>query len=206
MTNVTTVAHSSQHDFSDASPFNGIAPRSSRFNATAILAKVSASGLVIASAGFGCLYAFQTNIGHGVVLASLAVLFAACLELAKPLAVAGAGKAFKNWRIGQGLALTALALTAVAYSLAAETSLMARSRSDAASERAGASLAASDARAKVQALQDEIAALKPSRAVSEIEPLVASLTVALKGADCQGWLPDKKARDKCIDRNTVNRR
>lgn len=200
MTMTTTVAHSPQYEFSTLSPIKGIAGQTSRITATSILAKVSASGLVIASAGFGCLYAYQTNIGHGTTLAALAVTFAAALELAKPLAVASAANAFRHWRIGQGLALAALAITAVAYSLTAETSLMARSRADTIAERAGTSQTATDARAKVKSLSEEIAALMPSKAVSEIEPLIASLKSRLpRGTDCAGWTDGKKTRDKCID-------
>ena len=54
----------------------------------------------------------------------------------------------------------------------------------ASSERTGASLIAKDARAKVQGLQTGSSHLAPSRAVSEIEPLIASLTASLlRGTD-----------------------
>ena len=148
MSDTTTLPNTTQLDFLALSLTNDLACRTSTWNATSILAKLSASGLVIASAGFGCTYAWQSNEPHGVTLASLAVIFAAALEMAKPLAVSGAAHAFRSWRIGQGTALAILACVAIAYSLSAELSLMARSRADATAERAGASQSATYARAK----------------------------------------------------------
>ena len=49
----TTTSELSQQDFIALSYANEIGRRASRWHATAIFAKFSASGLVIASAGFG---------------------------------------------------------------------------------------------------------------------------------------------------------
>jgi hypothetical protein len=47
-------------------------------------------GLVVASAGFGAVYAYRVGIEHSLALASLTVLFALALEGMKPLAIAQA--------------------------------------------------------------------------------------------------------------------
>ena len=87
-------------------------------------ARISALGLIIASAGFGATYAFQSNQSHGMALASLAVLMAVSLEIAKPLAVARTFDALKSWSIGKAAMLSLLAAVAIGYSLTAELSLI----------------------------------------------------------------------------------
>ncbi len=57
----TTTSELSQQDFIALSHANEIGRRASRWHATAIFAKLSASGLVIASAGFGMVYAWTAE-------------------------------------------------------------------------------------------------------------------------------------------------
>src|SRR5262245_14091140 len=80
---------------------------------TSTIAAISASALVIASAGFGAMYAWAAGLPYGPALASLSVLMAVALEVAKPLSVAGVFAAFRSWAVVRGLALSLLATVAV---------------------------------------------------------------------------------------------
>ena len=75
------------------------------------------------------------NISHGPVLAALAVVGVLGLEIAKPLALAGALEAANVWRLGRALALGLLAVVAILFSITSELSLIARSRADATRNR-----------------------------------------------------------------------
>src|SRR5215470_4994459 len=98
-------------------------------NASRVVSSIACCGLVIASAGFGAVYAFQIGIQHGIVLAGLTVLFAVALELAKPLAISEALKALGSWRTWpRAVALSILGLVAIVYSLTSELALTAASR------------------------------------------------------------------------------
>lgn len=57
------------------------------------------------------------------MLGALSVLMALGLEGAKPFAVEGVFAALRSWSLGRAVAMTALAVVAVAYSLTAELSL-----------------------------------------------------------------------------------
>jgi hypothetical protein len=109
-----------------------------------LAASASSLGLVVASAGFGCVYAWRTGSTHGYMLGSLTVVFAAALEIAKPLAVNSFFSAIRQRTFGQALCLALLAVLAVAYSLTAELSLMAGIRSDVVAARQAQSRAAKD--------------------------------------------------------------
>src|SRR5262245_38427890 len=87
-------------------PPRGLRPAGSRLTST--VAGISAAGLVLASAGFGALYAWGSQ--HGLLMASLTVLFAVALECCKPLSVAAAFNAFRRFAIVRGLALAVLAV------------------------------------------------------------------------------------------------
>ena len=78
----------------------------------------SAFGLVIASAGFGGVYAYRVGIEHSYLLAGLSVTFAVALELCKPLAIQAALEAFGRWNPIRGLLMALLGLIAITYSLA----------------------------------------------------------------------------------------
>jgi hypothetical protein len=154
-------------------------------NPVRILAGLCAAGLVLSSAGFGAMYAWQSSRPHGLMLAADAVIFAVASEGAKPLAVAGALRAFGNWRIARGVGLAALAVAAIAFSLTSELALIGTTRGDLAAERA-AILAQNQAQqARVEAARLEFATLAPSRPVAEVEAdIVTVLADNPKAGDC----------------------
>lgn len=152
---------------------------------TSTVARISASGLVIASAGFGAVYAWQSGSTHGWLLGSLTVLFAVALECIKPLAVASAFQAFRSFAIGRGVALGMLAVVAVAYSLTSELSLMAGSRGDLAAKRGAVVTQAEATRERYASARAELATLAPSRPKAEVEAEIARLLAENpKAGDC----------------------
>lgn len=165
------------------------------------LAISSASGLAIASAGFGAVFAWSQGSQHGVVLGCLSVIMAVALETAKPLAVAGMLSAGREWKLGHAGALMILAAVAISYSLTAELQLMARSRSDAIAERAGAAQHATDARAARDRARTELDKLGTvARSADEIAPVIAAKLSDKRLEDCNGkWLETAKLRATCIE-------
>lgn len=140
-----------------------------------VVAVVACTGLVVASAGFGAVYAYTIGIQHGILLAGLTVLFAVALELIKPLAIHGAIGALASWRTWpRALALSVLGIVAVAYSLQAELALTASSRGDLTAKREQASDASVRAKESHQRAKRELASLKASRPIGELEALVES--------------------------------
>jgi hypothetical protein len=140
---------------------------------------------VIASAGFGAVYAWTSGSTHGWLLGSLTVLFAVALECIKPLAVASAFQAFRSFAIGRGAALGLLALVAVAYSLTSELSLMAGSRGDLAAKRGAVVTQAEAARERYESARSELATLAPSRPKAEVAAEVTRLLAENpKAGDC----------------------
>lgn len=91
-------------------------------------ANFASIGFVVASAGFGAVFAWQTGSTYGVLLGSLAVIMALSLEVAKPLAVVGMIEAGRKWEFGRAVLLAVLASIAILYSLTAELQLVASSR------------------------------------------------------------------------------
>jgi hypothetical protein len=150
-----------------------------------VIAALCTAGLVLASAGFGAIFAWTTGSQYGVVLGADAVLMAVALEGAKPLAVAAAFAAFRSWAIIRGVALALLAIAAIAFSLTSELALIAGNRGDLAAKR-GAIIAQTDARqARLRAAQSELVSLAPSRAVAEAEADIAKLRADNpKAGDC----------------------
>lgn len=106
------------------------------------------------------------------------------LEGAKPFAIEGAFSALRNWSPVRALALAALGIVAVAYSLTAELSLMAATRADNAAQRAQASTVASAAKARYDAAQREFSALPISRAGAVLDAEIARLRMTPKLASC----------------------
>lgn len=135
----------------------------------------SAAALVIASAGFGAIYAWTTGSKHGPLLGALSVLMALGLEGAKPFAIEGVFVALRSWSIGRAIAMAALGLVAVAYSVTAELSLTASIRADIVAKHTLAGDAAEAARARYSDAKHELAALPSSRpagtVAAEIERL-----------------------------------
>ncbi|MDH4981468.1 hypothetical protein [Hyphomicrobium sp. D-2] len=118
--------------------------------------------LVVASAGFGALFAWQTGSRNGIALGVLSVAMALGLEMAKPFAVSGALGSFRRFRIITGIALLSVGLLAVGYSLQAELTYMSAARGDLAAARATDAAAVSRAEARYMAAVDALAELKPA--------------------------------------------
>ena len=157
-----------------------------------LLAKISALGLVVASAGFGATYAFQSNLSHSALLAALAVLMAVSLEIAKPLAIARTFDALRSWSFARAAMLAVLGIVAVGYSLTAELSLMARSRADTVSERATLAKRSTDATNAVKRIRAELVTHDASAPVAPIAPAAAPT--------CSGnWLANSRQRAACIE-------
>lgn len=97
------------------------------------------------------------------------------LEGAKPFAIEGVFTALRSWSLGRAVAMTALGLVAVAYSLTAELSLMASTRADNTAKRALAGHTADAARTRYEDARRELAALPTARpagtVAAEIERL-----------------------------------
>lgn len=135
-------------------------------NAPRVVAISCSTLLVVASAGFGAVFAYRIGIHGGILLAGLTITFAISLELLKPLAISAAFDAFRNWSLVRGLALALLGLFAVAYSLTSELALMASNRGDQTAERQAKVFGELAARERYQRAKDELAILplKPSKA------------------------------------------
>ena len=73
-----------------------------------VIAKVAATGMVVASAGFGAVYAYRVGAHGGTTLAGLTIMFAIALELIKPLAINSAFEACASWQFGRALSLSLL--------------------------------------------------------------------------------------------------
>ena len=142
-------------------------------NLVSLTAKVAATGLCLSSAAFGALFAASVRIKHSIALAGITVLFVTCLELIKPLAVVGTFQAFREWSPFRGLALGALAIVAIAYSLTAELALTASSRSDLVASRQAESDSAARAKERHTRASLELATLPRTRTVGELEALIA---------------------------------
>lgn len=132
-----------------------------------------ACGLVVASAGFGAVYAYKVGSQHSILLACLSVLFALALEGVKPLAIGACFDAFREWDVVRGAALLVLGLVAIAYSLTSELALMSGSKGDLTAERSKSADTQSIAKDRYQRAKQELASLKPSRTIAELEALVA---------------------------------
>lgn len=168
-----------------------------------LIAQISAAGLVLASAGFGAVYAWNTGSQHGAVLACLMVLMAVALELAKPLSLVAALSAFRSWSIFRGAALGLLAIVAVAYSLTAELSIMATTRGDVVATREASIKAASGIETEVQRARDqyelaktELASLPRTKPVAELQAEIDGLLLT-PGTDGCAAINGKITREVC---------
>ena len=66
---------------------------------TRLLVCAAATLLIIASAGFGMLFAWQVGSRHDAVLGALSVAMALGLELSKPFAISSAFASLRQWRV-----------------------------------------------------------------------------------------------------------
>lgn len=129
--------------------------------ASRVIVVTAAVLLVVASAGFGCLFAWQTGSRHDVALGGLSVAMALGLEGAKPFAVAGAFASARQLRVFSAAALLLVGLLAIAFSLQAEISFMSATRGDMVAERAGEADTAKRADERYKRAVAALGALKP---------------------------------------------
>lgn len=155
------------------------------------LARISASGLVLASAGLGALYAWSVGSQYNVVLALLMTLIAVALEIAKPLSVVAAFRAFKSRALPSGVVLALLAMVAIAYSLTAELTLVSGVRGDVIAARGQALQSASNAKADVKRAQQryddaraELASLPLTRSAAEVQGEIDKLLLTPGAQGC----------------------
>ncbi len=190
---------------SSASPFKALVRVASTklSTPTRLVSQISAIGLVLASAGFGAVFAWITGSEHGVILGGLFVLMAVSLECAKPLAVATALSALRTWSLFLGGSLALLAAVAIAYSLTSELTLMAGARGDLVAERAAKLKASADAaedarhaRERYEAAKDELATLPAARPVAELQKQINDLLLT-PGADGCAEINGKITRTVC---------
>jgi hypothetical protein len=188
---------------SEASSFNRLAGATSSFQLAPALAQLSAASLVTASAGLGAVYAWHTGSAHGTILASLFVMFAVGLELAKPLAVITALKSLQSWSLVRGAALAVLALVAITYSLTAELTLMAGTRGDVMAKRQAELDASSTTQADVkrareqyEAAKTELAALAPTRPAGALRAEIDGLLLTPGSEGCT-TINGKITREVC---------
>jgi hypothetical protein len=203
VTNHSTQKTSCTPKNSRPSPIKRLTATASCTNLTSLLANTAASSLVIASAGFGAVYAWTTGGEHGVIFGALFVLMAVSLEIAKPLAVATSLTSFRSWSPVRGGTLLLLAAVAMAYSLTSELTLMSGARGDMVAERQAKLKAGGDAsdqarhaRDRYEAAQTELASLPTARPASELQKQISELMLT-PGADGCAEVNGKITRTVC---------
>lgn len=144
----------------------------------------SAAALVVASAGLGAFYAWNTGSHHGPIIGALSVLMALGLEGAKPFAIEGVFVAFRSRLPARAVALAVLGSVAVTYSLSAELSLFAATRADSAAQRTQASDAVAAAKARYFTARRELEALAMTRPVATANAEIARLKTTRGLAPC----------------------
>jgi hypothetical protein len=197
-----------QAPFADASKISAVTPSGSHF--AAAIVSIAAALLVIASTGYGTVFAYTQGIHHGAALAVCAVAMALGLELAKPFAIEGMFSCLRNWAFGRALAMALLGFVAIAYSLTAELSLMAATRGDVAAERTKASDATKDDRAELVRLVAERAALTFTAATAETVAAARETVAAAertRTAECGKRGPNCRARegDEAVARTALGK-
>lgn len=158
-----------------------------------VVALASACGLVIASAGFGAVFAYRVGIEHSILLAGLSILMAVALEGMKPLAIAAAFQSIASLKIIRGASLAALGLVAVAYSLTSELTLVSMSRGDLVAERAS----------QVD-LHKELKSLGSPRPATEVQAEISAIDqtpgIMIDGVPCGGTINGKVTKEWCPQR------
>jgi hypothetical protein len=157
-----TINKSCQAPKISSNDLNHLRPRPHSTATTQALVSLPAVLLVIASAGFGMLFAWQVGSKHDAVLGALSVAMALGLELSKPFAISSAFAQLRQWRVITAISLALVGLLAAGYSLQAELTFMSRTRGDLVAERAGERDAAQRAADRYDRLQTELTALKPA--------------------------------------------
>jgi hypothetical protein len=160
------------------------------------LAKLAASALIIASAGFGANYAGSLGAEQGPLLAVLSIAMAIGLEVAKPFSIAAAFESFRSSRICEGVAVALLGIVAVTYSLSAELSLWASMRSDKIAVRAAESNVAISARDHYQRAKLELDGLTSARPAVELQSLIDGVLIDPRAGGCM-VINGKFTRENC---------
>lgn len=189
----STLAPSCKDSSNEPSTFKALVSVLSRNLSTPqlTLARISATGLVLASAGLGALYAWSVGSQYNVLLALLMTLMAVALEIAKPLSVAAFFRAFKSRAILSGVVLALLAIVAIAYSLTAELTLVSGVRGDVIAARGQSLQLASNVEADVKRAQQhyddaraELASLPATRSAAEVQGEIDKLLLTPGAEDC----------------------
>ena len=161
-----------------------------------VLAKLAASALIIASAGFGAYYAGSLGAEQGPLLAVLSIAMAIGLEVAKPFSIAMAFEACRSSHICQGVAVALLGIVAISYSLSAELSLWATMRSDRIAMRAAESNVATSARDQYQRAKLELDGLPSARPAAELQSLIDGVLIDPRAGGC-AEINGKYTREHC---------
>ena len=158
-----TIKKSSQLPNSRPSPDKHLHPTASHSTRTTrLLVSLAAVLLVVASAGFGMLFAWNVGSQHdNELLGALSVAMALGLELSKPFSIASAFTQLRQCRIVTAAALALVSILAIGYSLQAELTFMSMTRGDLVAERAGKRDAAQRAEERYQKIETELMTLKP---------------------------------------------
>ena len=135
-------------------------------------ARLGAILIIASSAALGTSYAYKLGNHFGAFVGIAFAAMALGGELLKPIAVERAFAAGLR-RPFTALACLAVAVVAIAYSLAAELAFSAGARGDLTAGRQAAIAAAAEAKAAAQRADDELARVKPARPLAELEALVA---------------------------------
>jgi MarR family len=151
---------------------------------TSTLAAISAAGLVLASAGFGAVWAWTAGSQHGLAMASLMVVMAVALELAKPLSVSATFTEFRRLAVVRGSALALLAVVAIVYSLSAELSLMAGARTDLIAQRTADAKTAKSVDGQRDRIEAELAMLANVRPAATVKAEIDGLMLDPRVGGC----------------------
>lgn len=168
--------------------------------ATRVVAISGTIGLVLASAGFGAVFAYKVGIQHSILLAGLSILMTVALEAVKPLAIASAIQALREWRPLTALPLLILGLIAVVYSMTAELSLVSVSKGELIAERQAETNSAGDAERKRKRIERELDAIgitRPSQAISsDLNSLLSDSRLSDCKAKLDSWRLDAVCKEK----------
>jgi hypothetical protein len=137
-------------------------PPSSQTSRTArVLVSLAAVLLLVASAGFGMLFAWRVGSQHDTILGTLSVAMALGTELSKPFAISSAFLQLRQWNVIGAACLLLVGLLAVCYSLQAELTFMSMTRSDLVAQRASISDAVNRAEQRYKEVVTQLDTLKP---------------------------------------------
>jgi uncharacterized membrane protein len=161
-----------------------------------LTASLCAFSLIIASAGFGAVFAWTVAKEHSYALAILTVMFAVALEGLKPLAIAYSLSAFQSYSIVRGVALLLLGVAAITYSLTSEIALVAGTKEDLAATRQNEGDNSDASRTKYDQALAELKLIMPSRLVPEVEAEILRSTDPKRIAKLRGEIARTQQRER----------